>query len=73
MEKNISSKLLLSAFAGLVLGVLGVAKSNWVNSPSPWLNQEKLALSESNIERMCPSESSKKSVSLFVSCAGFLE
>lgn len=73
MEKNKNPKLLLLAFAALMLGIFGVSKLG-LTSTIPGLNQEKLALSESNNENICsPENKAGKGVSLFVSCAGFLE
>lgn len=74
MEKSRKSKLLLLAFFGLILGILGISKSDHANT-IPGLRQERFALSSlSNNENICSPESNTgNGVSLFLSCAGFLE
>ena len=68
--KNLN--LLLPIFVVLTMGAFGVSKSDQAN----WafgLNQEKLALFSNNNKGICSLENKNENISLFVSCAGFLE
>ncbi|MEK7567378.1 MAG: hypothetical protein AAB513_00445 [Patescibacteria group bacterium] len=72
MSKLKNIKLLPLVFVGLIFGILGVSKTGILNESS-LSNKEKIALSLNNNENMCYFENEDKNVSLFVSCAGFLE
>ena len=68
--KNLN--LLLPIFVVLTMGAFGVSKSEQASGIS-WLNQEKLALFSNNNKGICSRENKNENISLFVSCAGFLE
>ncbi len=72
MENLKNLKLLHLVLVGLILGIFGISKSSFVDNV-PWSNNEKITLSENNNEKICSVENKEKNVSLFVSCAGFLE
>ncbi len=72
MEAIRNLKMLLTVSIALLLGAVGISNLAQIDKIS-FLNQEKIALTESNSAEVCSIMATENNPTLFISCGGFLE